>query len=1356
MSVTARSGTTRAQPGTGDDRTVLLEYQAILDNAFVGIGFTCNRRVQHCNPRFAEIFGYDQQELTGQPGAIFYVDEAQYVEVGRRAGPLLAAGAVFEDELWMVRRDGSRIRCQVRAKAFDPQDTDAGTIWIVEDITDARGRQQALDNTLTMLEALLENSPLAIVHTCNGIIQRCNSRFARMCAGKPAEALVGEASVNYFASDAEYARLGECAGPFLARGEPYGGEVLLRRPDGSSFWTYSVGYVLDHADPERGTFWIIDDISETKAAEDRLREAVQTQEAILENALTGIALVTDRIIRRCNRRFEQIFDFGVGEMIGQSTRILYADDAAFEFGTAGYAEVDAGLEHRREQRLVRRDGTPFWCLMNGRAVEAGHPERGYVWLFEDITARKEAEQRTQELLREQELILENAGVGISLEQGRRIVRCNAHLCEMFGYTCEELIEDSSRLLVETEQDRTGTGDRTRHQIDGKRHEGTEQYRHKSGETLTCRITGRALGERDGEPLWLWIYRDVTHEVDNRRALEQARDELEQRVAERTAELATANTTLSDQLALIEQLIDAMPHPVFYKDTSGRYMGCNRAFEEYIGIERENLVGKSVFDISPPELAEKYDDADRALLASPGTQRYDAMVRYADGSRHEVAFSKAVFYQADGSLAGIVGSMLDLTEHKRAEQALREQSERLRLYFDLPLIGMARLGLNDGWLEINDKLCEILGYGREELLGMAWLDLVHPDDSAKETSRFSAALRGDDEGYTCDLRLLRRDGNPLDAHVILRCVREDDGRLRYLVVMVQDISARKRMEESLRLSATVFEHAAEGVVIVDRNVRIVAVNKTFTEITGYGEDELLGQNPRVLQSGRTAPATYAELWKSVAEQGLWRGELWNRRKDGTLFAELLTISAVRDANGEITHYVGLVSDITTLKRSQEVLDYQAHHDPLTDLPNRLLFEDRLQHSLNRARRDKSQIAVMFVDLDRFKNINDTLGHPVGDQVLRAIGQRLQSSLRDSDTVARLGGDEFILLLESIENEHDCSVIADKLLADLRRPVEAAGQEFFVSASIGVSVFPRDGEDVATLVRNADAAMYQAKEQGRNGYEIYHRELTSTVQKRFVLEAELRRALERGELSLHYQPQRRIYDGQLTGAEVLLRWRHPEHGPVSPADFIPLAEETGLIIEIGEWVLDTACDQLQRWIAAGLQPPPLAVNISEVQMRRGNLLNKVEAVLQRFKLPAGYLELEITEGFILHQSDERVSQLGRLRDLGVGLAIDDFGTGYSSLSYLKRFPIDTLKIDQSFVRGLPGDADDAAITRAIIAMGRSLGLSIVAEGVELPAQQEFLRLAGCEFMQGYLYARPMPADQFEAELLPGPAAEKATGD
>jgi diguanylate cyclase (GGDEF)-like protein len=496
----------------------------------------------------------------------------------------------------------------------------------------------------------------------------------------------------------------------------------------------------------------------------------------------------------------------------------------------------------------------------------------------------------------------------------------------------------------------------------------------------------------------------------------------------------------------------------------------------------------------------------------------------------------------------------------------------------------------------------------------------------------------------------------------------------------------------------------------------------------------------VRSDRQDAAFYQALWASLNATGRWQGEIWNRRKSGEIYPEWLTINAVRDEFGRLVNYVAVFSDISGIKQSQAQLAHLAHHDPLTGLPNRLLFNDRLDHALDRARRDGSQLAVLFVDLDRFKHINDSLGHLAGDGLLQEVAARLTGAVRREDTVARMGGDEFTLLLEDLRRPEDAAVLARKLLDVLSGPYSVAGRELFVTASVGISLYPRDGSGCEELIRNADAAMYQAKEEGRNGYHFYLPELTAAALQRVHLEADLRRALARGELSVHYQPQIDLDSGRLIGAEALVRWRHPEQGMIPPDRFIHLAEDTGLIIELGELVLRTACRQAVEWLAAGVPVERIAVNVSAQQVQRSDFVATVRSALRDTGLPPRHLELEVTESFIMGQAEAGIRVLQALRELGVRLAVDDFGTGYSSLGYLKRLPIHMLKIDRSFVSDLQGDSGDLAIAKAVIALGRTLGLKVIAEGVEHDHQAGLLRAEGCHYGQGYLFGRPVEGEDF----------------
>ncbi|MDI6745877.1 MAG: EAL domain-containing protein [Rhodocyclaceae bacterium] len=560
--------------------------------------------------------------------------------------------------------------------------------------------------------------------------------------------------------------------------------------------------------------------------------------------------------------------------------------------------------------------------------------------------------------------------------------------------------------------------------------------------------------------------------------------------------------------------------------------------------------------------------------------------------------------------------------------------------------------------------------------------------------------------------------------------------------------RSRTEATLRQAAAVLTSTSEGVVVTDLQPCIVSVNRAFTAITGYPETEALGRNPSMFKSGREDQSFYRAMWNSIEETGHWQGEIWNRRKNGEIFPQLLTISTVLDNNGQPSNYVGVMTDLSQIKDSEARLEHLAHYDPLTTLPNRLLLQSRLGHALDTAGRQKQRLAVLYVDLDRFKNINDSLGHPIGDELLEALAERLQKGLRSEDTLGRLGGDEFLLILENLQRPEDAAGIAKNLIGLLDEAFSLpSGHEVYVGASIGISLFPDDGTTCTELIQHADVAVYQAKEAGRNTYSFYTPALTRIANERLDLEARLRVALTQGEFLLHYQPQVDIRSGALIGCEALVRWNNPQQGLVPPDRFIPLAEETGLIVPLGEWVLRQACTQAKAWIEAGMSQLSMAVNLSARQLRQTDIVARVAAILAETGLPAAALKLELTESMIMGRGDEAVALLQGLKDLGLRLSIDDFGTGYSSLAYLKRFPIDELKIDRGFVRDIPHDSDDNEIATAIIGMARGLRLNVMAEGVETEAQRDFLAQCGCNAYQGFLFSHPLPADEFTRLLNKG---------
>jgi len=551
-------------------------------------------------------------------------------------------------------------------------------------------------------------------------------------------------------------------------------------------------------------------------------------------------------------------------------------------------------------------------------------------------------------------------------------------------------------------------------------------------------------------------------------------------------------------------------------------------------------------------------------------------------------------------------------------------------------------------------------------------------------------------------------------------------------------------QDLQQAAIVFKNTSEGIIITDTEQRIVSVNRAFSKITGYKKDEVLGKNPSILSSGRHDDAFYASMWHSIEGTGKWYGEIWNRRKNGEVYAELLNINTFRDAHGKLTYRIGVFNDISNIKEVENKLEYLAHHDPLTNLPNRLLCHARMEHELQIAKRNKDQVAILFLDLDMFKNINDSMGHAKGDLLLQQVAERINESIRDEDTIARLGGDEFVIIIGALKNRRDAALIAENTLSLFLNPFFIDEQDIFIGGSIGISVYPDDGENPDMLLRNADAAMYRAKSQGRNNYQFYTPALTENASERLNIENNLRHALKKNEFSVYYQPQYSLSSEQIIGVEALLRWNHPEMGMVEPDKFIPVAEEMGLIVPIGEWVLKTACKQQKKWIDAGCPSMRIAVNLSARQFWKPGLEKVIENIMEETEINPEDLELELTESIIMHDTLTVSDTLNALHHMGVGLSIDDFGTGYSSLSYIQRFPLDRLKIDRSFVSDIMTNPADAEMIVSIIALGHCMNLQIVAEGVETKEQLLFLREHGCEEVQGFYFSQPIPAIEMEALL------------
>jgi diguanylate cyclase (GGDEF)-like protein/PAS domain S-box-containing protein len=945
-------------PYAGRTRYTHLEYEAVLANASIGIAFTRERKFFLCNPKFAQMFGWAADELIGQPGEVVYTSHDSYQALGDIAIPILATGRQLDIEWEMRRRDGTTFLCRIVASAIDPQNTQAGTIWIAEDITERKRLGDAVERRLAEQHQILDNVAIGIVFVRDHVIARCNATFERLYGYAHGE-LDGQPTRVLYADDAFYedVRAGYAQ---LASGRTFSTEGRARRKDGSTFLARIAGNAADPLDPRRGTVWIGEDVTEQRRIEDVLQQVLAEQQALLNNVVMGIAFIRDRRIQRCNRRYEEMFGHPPGGVLNLDTRFMYFTEAEFAEAAKPYADLNRGETHSSEQFLRRADGSGFWCRLWGRAVDPGNPDKGYVWLFEDISARRAAQEQVRRALAEQALILDNATVGIAFLRDRVFQRCNPRLEEMFGYAPGEMVGASTRILMPDDQTFAEIGAAALEALSaGRTFVDQRELPRKDGSRFWCRVTLRAIDPEKPNEGAISIFEDVTVEHAEREALERA-------VAERTAELKSANARLE------------------------------------------------------------------------------------------------------------------------AEIGERRQAEARALHI-------------------------------------------------------------------------------------------------------------------------------------------------------------------------------------------------------------------------------------------------ADHDSLTGLPNRRLLEDRLTQALALSKRNRKLTATMFVDLDRFKTINDTLGHAVGDIVLKKVAERLVGQLRVGDTVCRVGGDEFLVVLPEIKRASDAAHVARKVIENLAAPIQVDEHELSVTPSIGIAIFPDDGRDAESLIRNADAAMYHVKETGRASYQFFTDQMNRAAAGRLALENELRRAFDGGELRLHANPVIALADGRCVGHRVAPRWQHPARGLLQAAEFSQLVEDTALAPRIGQWILLEACRWAAAQDAAGL---PVTVHLPARQFKQPNVLDSVKRALSDAGLPAQRLELELSESTLMPEPEAALVTLRKLDALGVAIAIGGCGAGASSLPMLKRCPARTLRLDAGIVAQLPANAEHSAVAAAAAALGHALGLRVYAEGVEHEAQREALRAAGCDGIEGPL--------------------------
>ena len=1201
----------------GRTRYTQLEYEALLANLSLGIAFTRERRFFLCNPKFAEMFGYEPDELIGMPGEVVYPTRESYFALGHIAGPVLAAGRQLDVEWEVRRKDGSTFMCRMIAKAIDPDNTQGGTVWIVEDITDRRRHTDEVARLLREQEAILGTASVGIVFLKDRRIVRCNRRYEEMYGYAPGE-LDGKPTSVLYANPEDMIHAPD-AYEQLRRGLTARRVEERRRKDGTTFWTRADGRAVDPQDPLKGSVWTVEDVTDQRGAEEELQRVLGEQQALLDNVVVGIAISRERRIMRCNRRFEEMFGFGAGDAIGASWREMFFTDEEFEHRAQVYAELDSGRTHSREQWMRRQDGSGFWCRVSGRAVAAAEPGRGYVFLMEDVTERRRADEALERLVREQDAVLQNAVTGIIFVKDRKIVRCNRRFEELFGYGPGELLHLSTRFMFSSDEEYKAGGETLYEPVwRGETVYVERRHVRKDGSLIWCSISGRAVQPGDAAQGSVWLFDDITQEHESEERVQRA-------LAEQELILDNASVGIA-----------------FVKNRC--IQRCNRFLEEMTGAGPGDLIGQSTAVLFASR--EEWEDAGRrshAVTPPGGTYEGEARFKRRDGSTF-VCRARGRRTDVGDDEQEWIWSYEDVTAERDAEIRVARALSEQDLILDNATVGIAFVR-SRVIQRCNRFLEDMVRAPRGALVGRRTASMWANEEEWKDASRRAFEETPPGGTHLAEARLKRSDGTTFLCRMRGRRIDAGDPDQEW-IWSYEDVTAER-----------------------DADMRV---------------QQVLG-----------------ELERAVAQRT----------------AEL------EEAKAHAQHL--------------------ADHDALTGLPNRRLLEDRLTQALALSYRNRKNTAVMFVDLDRFKNINDSLGHAVGDQLLREIASRLVKQLRVGDTICRIGGDEFVVVLPEVKRSSDVAHVAQKIIEQLSQPVTVEEREFVVTSSLGIAIYPDDGRDAETLIRNADAAMYHAKELGRANYQFFTEQMNQAASRRLQLENDLRRALGKDELRVHYQPIIETASGRIAAHEALARWQHPARGLVHPSEFIQLAEDTGLILKIGEWVLGQAC----RWstFIGADRNIQIAVNLSARQFNDPQLPRMVARALRDSGLPPRLLELEITESTAMQQTDVTLRTLKKLKQLGVSIAIDDFGTGYSSLSYLRRFPVDKVKIDRSFVSEVPGDRDQGALVSAIIALAHALQIKVVAEGVENEAQREFLRSCGCDFIQGYLVGKPVDADTAAKEYV-----------
>ncbi|MDO9515382.1 MAG: PAS domain S-box protein [Syntrophales bacterium] len=1110
--------------------------------------------------------------------------------------------------------------------------------------------------------------------------------------------------------------------------EPY--EYRFIRKNGEVMWVLEMITSIIHKG-ERASLGSFMDITERKQMEETLRQSEEKYRDIIENIQDGYFendLGGNFIF--FNDSLCAIHGYPREELMGMNNR-QYADKENAKKALESFRTIyETGKTGRVfDYEIIRKDGTKRQVEVSASLQKdsSGKPT-GFTGITRDITERKEAEEAVRRSEERYRNILESIQEGyFELDLDGKYTFVNEANCRFLGYTKEEMVGMNSRQHMDEETAKKLDKPYRELYLTGTPIELLEvESIRKDGAKVLYETSVSLIRDSKGKPIG---FRGVSRNVTDRKKMEQTIRQSEEKYR-----------------AIIEQLEDAY----FEVDLPGCFTFVNDAECRNLGYSREELIGMDRRGYADEKNSETlYRIFNEVYNTGAPVRAHDLELTKKDGTKASNEISVSLIRDTEGNPVGFRGIARDVTERKAMEERVRQSEERYRDIIENMEDAYFETNLAGNFTFVNDAEAKNLGYTRGELIGMHSRQYTDEKNAEELYGLFNSVYKTGTAIHAYDLELAKKDGAKAFHEISVSLIRDSAGNPAGFRGIARDVTERKAMEERIRQSEekyrTIIEEMEEWYFETDLAGNILFYNDIFIKGLGYSHKELTGVNFRdfVKQEDQdTAYKTFHQVYETGEPAKNFPYEFI--RQDGsTTFIEF-SIFPRRDQEGTILGFRGVGHDITERKRTEERIQYLATHDTLTELPNRLTFNQLLNHAIEGAHRYERKLAVFFIDLDRFKIINDTLGHEAGDQLLQEIAVRLRQALRAVDVIARLGGDEFVILIEEVTDLGQVTTVARNVLSSVIKPVMIMGQECRVTASIGISVYPKDGVDGQALMKTADIAMYFAKEEGKNNYQFYSKDIKSQSIERLLIETNLRQALKRKEFSLHYQAKLDFKTGAITGVEALLRWQNPTLGSITPLQFIPVAEETGLIVPIGRWVMKTACAQNVAWQREGLPPVCMAVNLSLRQLTDEALLEDIKAALDDSGMAPNLLELEITESMVMHNPARMIKILSKIKKMDVRLAIDDFGTGYSSLSQIKNFPIDTLKVDRSFIRNLPNDSEDKAITEAIIAMGRTLSLTVVAEGVETQEQMDFLEKHFCDQMQGYYFSKPIIPEQF-ADLL-----------